>query len=484
MKRFYKIIIAVNLFLITSLSHSQTGSSCGSPLNMGLIGTGTTCLSVTTVTNSGSSPCAGAGYGGSGQYNYFRFCTGLTLSCINFNIMQGTASGNFAVTVYSTNCSTLIDAACLGNSGTGATFNTTTPAYNSYQPNTCYFARVWNANAGTYTICANAMAPANDFCNSPTPIGPVPQALNNFCMTSLSPGDPGPGAFCAGSLENNAWYSITTLTNCTFPCSVVVTINNIICSGGGAGFQIGYFTGACGSLNNIGCTSGAGGAVTATITNLSPGQTVLIGLDGNAGANCTYSMSATNTQTVLPITLMDFDVTKNTGFVTANWRTATEKNNDYFTLEKSIDGSVFETVGIVDGAGNSSGTKRYNYTDKNPAYGLSYYRLKQTDYDGTSTYSQMRVIEYLSSGVMGFDLIPNPSGSDGFNVAVNNPAELPFNVVITEVTGKVVYNKDFQISSNAKVNINEGFAKGIYTIAVRPIGEERPIATKKLVVTE
>ncbi len=275
----------------------------------------------------------------------------------------------------------------------------------------------------------------------------------------------------------------TTLTNCVFPCTVTITVAGITCSGGGAGFQIGYWTGACSSLTNIGCTSGSGGTVTATITNLQPGQTVLIGLDGNAGANCTYSISATNTQpVVLPIELMNFEVTKSVNSVLLNWQTTTEHNNDYFTIEKTLDGAVFQTIDIIDAAGNSNSTKSYKYTDKNPTDGISYYRLKQTDYDGKFTYSQMRAVEYLKNKGVSFDVIPNPSGIEGFNISLSQYSEMPYNVTITDVAGKVVYNKDVQL--NSKLNINEGFARGIYTIAVKSIGEERPIATKKLVIAE
>ncbi len=207
MKHNIKIILLLTVFFgLNSNLFSQ--ATCAGAVNLGTPTTGTTCTNLTNGT-TGSAPCAGSGYGGSGGVTYVKFCTNASTQCINFNIIDGTtAGGNWAVTVYSINCSTVMDAQCLGNSGTGATFNTASPSTNTYAPNSCYIARIWSANAGTFTLCTQVIAPPNDFCTSPTTISPVPQALNNFCMTAGTAGDPPPAQFCAGSLENNAWYSI------------------------------------------------------------------------------------------------------------------------------------------------------------------------------------------------------------------------------------------------------------------------------------
>jgi hypothetical protein len=461
-----KQYIFILLFSVISyFSFSQ--ATCASPYNLGTIGSSNACVNFASNGTTGSAPCAGSGYGGSGGVTYVRFCTGATVSCINFNLTNGGSLGNFAVTVYSANCTTLMDAQCLGNNGSGATFNTAAPIYNAYQPNSCYIARIWTGNTGGFSLCAQAMAPANDYCSNPTQISPVSQALNNFCMTAGSNGsyvEPTAAQFCAGSLENNAWYSVTTLSNCSFPCTVTVTIAGITCSGGGAGFQIGYWTGACSSLTNIGCTSGTGGTVTATITNLNPNQTVLIGIDGNAGANCTYSMSATNT-IPLPIEMYRFELTKNTNYVSVNWSTASEHKNDYFTIEKTKDGSVFETVGIIKGAGTSQQANDYTYKDIHPLKGISYYRLKQTDYDGNFTYSQMRAIEYSGDLNPGFNIIPNPS--DNFSSAQLIFTDLKdryVDIIVADVSGKIIYNS--KVHGNDNFTLPQ-FGAGYYFVSVK-----------------
>lgn len=112
----------------------------------------------------------------------------------------------------------------------------------------------------------------------------------------------------------------------------------------------------------------------------------------------------------LPIELLNFDATvTNNSDVLLEWQTATENNNDYFTVEKSQDGKTWEDVVEVDGAGNSSNLLRYSTSDKSPFYGISYYRLKQTDFDGNFDYSTIKsvTVNELSS----IELFPNPASS-------------------------------------------------------------------------
>jgi hypothetical protein len=453
--------LALLLILVSQKVLSQ--GTCASPYNLGTIGTGSTCTSFSASGTTGSAPCAGAGYGGSGGVTYVQFCTGSTVKCINFSLTDGTTSGAWAVTVYSNNCSTVMDAQCLGNSGTGATYNTAAPT-TPLQPNTCYTARLWNANGGSFSLCAQAMTPANDLCSGATAIGPTLLPSNNFCMTALSPGDPAPAAFCAGSLENNAWYTFTTSPTCVSPCTVVVTINNIVCSGGGSGFQVGYFTGSCGSLTNIGCTSGSGGTVTATITNLTPGQVVTIGIDGNAGANCTYGISASNTLPV-PIELYDFKGTKTKDGVHLTWSTAAEINNDHFTIERSENAVDFYPINSVKGAGNSSKPINYSYDDHNPVNNVAYYRLKQTDHDGSYSYS--RTIAVISVTDNKLSVAPNPA-NDAVVITYNCGSSSEEVMNVYDNKGNIVMSKKLICSeglNRTSVDISE-LNPGMYMVFV------------------
>ena len=89
----------------------------------------------------------------------------------------------------------------------------------------------------------------------------------------------------------------------------------------------------------------------------------------------------------LPISLLDFKAICENNQVKIEWTTATETNNDFFTLERSADSKLFSQIAIVKGAGNSNAIINYITSDIQPLDGVSYYRLKQTDYDGKFKYS-------------------------------------------------------------------------------------------------
>ena len=92
---------------------------------------------------------------------------------------------------------------------------------------------------------------------------------------------------------------------------------------------------------------------------------------------------------VLPIELIDFTATCASDGVLVRWNTATERNNDLFTVERSLDASIWAPIGELTGAGNSQYMTHYEYRDTEPVAAVRYYRLRQTDFDGTSTHSSL-----------------------------------------------------------------------------------------------
>ncbi|MEX1192713.1 MAG: T9SS type A sorting domain-containing protein [Brumimicrobium sp.] len=95
----------------------------------------------------------------------------------------------------------------------------------------------------------------------------------------------------------------------------------------------------------------------------------------------------------LPVEFSSFEVNVNKNTVQLEWNTLSEQNNDYFEVERSKDGQKFENIGTVNGAGTSVKEIDYNFIDKNPIDGTSYYRIKQTDYDGKATYSEVKSVD-------------------------------------------------------------------------------------------
>ena len=105
--------------------------------------------------------------------------------------------------------------------------------------------------------------------------------------------------------------------------------------------------------------------------------------------NGSYDAQMTITFSPLPIELISFTGDNYGDFNILKWLTATETNNDYFTLEKSYDGVAFDIVAKVDGSGNSLQIKRYSFTDNKLLNDITYYRLKQTDFNGESKTSSL-----------------------------------------------------------------------------------------------
>ena len=117
----------------------------------------------------------------------------------------------------------------------------------------------------------------------------------------------------------------------------------------------------------------------------------------------------------LPVELIYFHASKvDDKQVLLSWQTATEINNDYFTIERSRNGIDFELLEKIAGAGNSSVPLNYKTFDSNPFNGKNYYRLRQTDFDGTFSYSEIRVVEFEQFG-NSVSVFPNPT-SDELNI--------------------------------------------------------------------
>lgn len=111
--------------------------------------------------------------------------------------------------------------------------------------------------------------------------------------------------------------------------------------------------------------------------------------------------SLINPQPALPIKISDFSLESEKDGVAIRWTTASESNNDYFTIERMMPERSFEAIGTVSGAGNSSVLRNYDFIDHDPFPGINYYRLKQTDFDGGSTYTDVKMIEYRSGQSFG-----------------------------------------------------------------------------------
>jgi hypothetical protein len=170
-----------------------------------------------------------------------------------------------------------------------------------------------------------------------------------------------------------------------------------------------------------------------------------------------------NLASPLPVLLKEFTATRVNGAVELDWKTSTEINSSYFTLERSVDGQNFSPLAKIDAAGNSVTEKKYQYIDNNlPGSAYVYYRLSQTDKDGKK---QIFGIRKVFIGSNGFELKVFPTLTTGtLNVEVQGVTSDPINVRVVDLSGKVLMQQLIAPRVN-RVTLNVSrLAKGMYVL--------------------
>ncbi len=247
---------------------------------------------------------------------------------------------------------------------------------------------------------------------------------------------------------------------------------------------------------STGCTAGASlpviqAVVTGTTgsptylwtggTGISSSTALTTSVNAAPSTNTTYTFTATNgapsagcTQTaaiqvnavncsLLPIELISFNANRKSGIVNLNWKTASEKNNDYFSVERSLDGFNFEEIEKIKGAADSYKILSYDAIDENPLNEISYYRLKQVDFNGQMRYSDIVSVDADNSKATIGNIAPNPTASSvNFDFYTSVTGEL--NYEIMDLTGRVLISKS-QLLENGYTKLSvlmNDLPNGIY----------------------
>jgi hypothetical protein len=152
------------------------------------------------------------------------------------------------------------------------------------------------------------------------------------------------------------------------------------------------------------------------------------------------------TMSALPVTLLNFSACLRDNATVLNWTTASEENNAYFTIERSADGMRFDPILTRDGAGNSNKKIDYVAYDENPVTGTSYYRLKQTDFNGKSETFNMVAIHNgtLDNLVINYITLANSGHIPVLNYTI--PAEGEVHVTVTDLNGMILYERNLSSS--------------------------------------
>ncbi len=182
--------------------------------------------------------------------------------------------------------------------------------------------------------------------------------------------------------------------------------------------------------------------------------------------------------TTLPIELMYFNPKLINNDVEISWATASEKNNDYFTIERSTNGKDFEELFRKPGVGTSQVKHYYSLIDKNPQKGNNYYRLKQTDYDGKFAYFPIKVVRYetteITKNISFQNISPNPF-TENFKINFNLKKDVTIDFTLINSSGQIIAKEkiDGTEGYNSFEFINKyNLGEGIYFVNLVCDGEK------------
>jgi hypothetical protein len=214
-----------------------------------------------------------------------------------------------------------------------------------------------------------------------------------------------------------------------------------------------------------GDASSASGSVAYSI-----GQVVYIMFPGSAGGSRAEGVQrpfeAYAPISALPIELISFNGECIDQNILLTWITATEVNNDYFSIERSIDGANWQLINDVDGAGNSTSHTNYSFIDIARYNDISYYRLKQTDFNGQSKYVEIIATPKCGEDMPELVVFPNPT-NQALNVFYGGDKSQIISTSISNLLGEIVYHSD---RYEEKIMVDNK-PNGIYFLHVNLVSE-------------
>lgn len=289
-------------------------------------------------------------------------------------------------------------------------------------PGETIWVRIWDygGGTGTFQICASSPAtstpPGNSICSGMNPIcsgSPITfPALSNGGSAFVC--NPGNNYSCLLTTPNPTWYylQIANPGNLAVDMSAASDIDFALW---GPYANLGAAQAACGSLPApIDCSYSTAATEQANANGTLTNQVYVLVVTNYANVPQTItvttagsSTATTNCSIVLPVELSAFDAMQVGRNIRLDWATESELNSDFFLIERSCDGQVWQTIGYQDAAGNSQEQLNYSYLDESSVNGLAYYRLKQVDNNGNFDYSPVRSVQAALE--YRFEIYPNPA---------------------------------------------------------------------------
>jgi hypothetical protein len=322
-------------------------------------------------------------------------------------------------------------------------------------------------NTGSFTRWLKAATIANGSAGGLFPMGTATTSKLFYLSAPTVPPTTGGTATVA---YNNA--AGTTLVSFADGASTVAVIDNlnwaVSTANGLAGgtYNLEVQGTGFGSIGNVadlrltlsGSAIGTPGANAGTTTDP---QVNLTGLTLANLTNSFYLGSVNYASSPLPVQLVFFTAAVTNSQVKLNWETATETNNDYFIIQRSKDDAAWDSLTRVEGSGNSNTPSFYTAYDPAPYPGTSYYRLVETDFDGSKTYSSVCVVN-LQSLSNNITLSPNPVSS---TLLITFPAAGHYTVSLLNNSGQLMTDRVTTTGSSLTLDVSH-LAPGVYYVVI------------------
>ncbi|CAN5575047.1 hypothetical protein BH11BAC1_BH11BAC1_07680 [soil metagenome] len=181
----------------------------------------------------------------------------------------------------------------------------------------------------------------------------------------------------------------------------------------------------------------------------------------------------------LPVELLNFSGEPAGNFNILDWTTASEINSDYFTIERSRDGNDFEIVGTSKAAGNSVSVLHYQLEDQHPFYGKTFYRLRQTDFDGRFSFSAIIAISNSFEKISISNLHPNPT-TGAFEFDFYNEQNTSICIAVADVLGRELRREVLSVEKGTN-HFNatlDDLPAGVYHIILTDIESDFSVVKK------
>lgn len=180
-------------------------------------------------------------------------------------------------------------------------------------------------------------------------------------------------------------------------------------------------------------------------------------------------VDATNDASIVPIQLISFKAVLQGNNVQVSWSTASETNNHFFNILRSLNGKDFSSVGTVKANGASATISNYSLLDASVPKQNLYYQLEQVDVDGKKTLSAILLIKIAINNQVQVTVFPNPIKDKKLSVVISNIADDDYTFTILNAVGTVVYNQPYKAMGNVSFNMQlpTQLQAGMYVLQVQ-----------------